>query len=30
MNEEDYNNETTLNLSPDEISEYLNSKNKNV
>ena len=30
MNEEDYNNETTLNLSPDEISEYPNSKNKNV
>lgn len=30
MNEEDYNNETTLNLSPDEISKYPNSKNKNV
>lgn len=30
MNEEDYNNETTLNLSPEEISEYPNSKNKNV
>ena len=30
MNEEDYNNETTLNLSPDEISDYPNSKNKNV
>lgn len=30
MNEEDYNNETTLNLSQDEISEYPNSKNKNV
>ena len=30
MNEDDYNNETTLNLSPDEISEYPNSKNKNV
>lgn len=30
MNEEDYNNETTLNLSPDEISEYPNSKNKNI
>lgn len=30
MNKEDYNNETTLNLSDDEISEYPNSKNKNV
>lgn len=30
MNDEDYNNETTLNLSPDEISKYPNSKNKNV
>ena len=30
MNEEDYNNETTLNLSDDEISDYPNSKNKNV
>jgi len=30
MNEEDYNNETTLNLSQDEISDYPNSKNKNV
>lgn len=30
MNEEDYNNETILNLSPDEISEYPSSKNKNV
>lgn len=30
MNEEDYNNEITLNLSPNEISKYPNSKNKNV
>ena len=30
MDKEDYNNETTLNLSDDEISNYPNSKNKNV
>ena len=30
MDKEDYNNETTLNLSDDEISNYPNSKNKNI